>query len=101
MRKVLRNDEVSELLPRSYAEVLVQSGPTEEEVAAACEAGGSAVARFTGSIAFLFSDPGACAPGFMLPPASQARSWESAFAARRLITWSLQVTFVVFDSICL
>jgi hypothetical protein len=31
-----------------------------------------AVARFTGSIAFSNLDPGACAPGFMLSPASQA-----------------------------
>jgi hypothetical protein len=37
------------------------------------KAGGSAVARFTGSVAFLLLNPGACAPGFMLPPASQVQ----------------------------
>jgi hypothetical protein len=35
------------------------------------EAGGSAVAHFMGSRALCFLFPGACAPGFMLPPASQ------------------------------
>jgi hypothetical protein len=35
------------------------------------EAGGSAVAHFRGSRALCFLFPGACAPGFMLPPASQ------------------------------
>jgi len=31
------------------------------------------VTRFTGSVPILIIDPGACAPGFMLPPASQAK----------------------------
>jgi hypothetical protein len=35
------------------------------------EAGGSAVAHFAGSMPCLLRDPGACAPGFILPPASQ------------------------------
>jgi hypothetical protein len=34
------------------------------------ETGGSAVARFAGSRSFINNDPGACAPGFMLTPAS-------------------------------
>jgi hypothetical protein len=33
-----------------------------------------AAARFTGSIASFNDSPGACAPGFMLPPASRAQS---------------------------
>ena len=33
--------------------------------------GGSAAARFAGSAHDFVCDPGACAPGFMLPPASQ------------------------------
>ena len=33
-----------------------------------------AVARCTGSKYFLFRDPGAGAPGFMLPPASRAQT---------------------------
>jgi len=32
-----------------------------------------AVARFAGLIVFFDSDPGAGAPGFMLPPASRAK----------------------------
>jgi hypothetical protein len=31
-------------------------------------------ARFAGLIAILIIDPGACAPGFMLTPASQAKT---------------------------
>ncbi|HJT29965.1 MAG TPA: hypothetical protein VJ784_21290, partial [Pyrinomonadaceae bacterium] len=35
----------------------------------------TAAARFAGSITFFDDDPGACAPGFMLTPASQAKSF--------------------------
>jgi len=35
------------------------------------ETGDSAAARFTGSTVFFYRYPGACAPGFILPPASQ------------------------------
>ena len=35
--------------------------------------GDSAVARYAGSTALIDRNPGACAPGFMLPPASRAR----------------------------
>ena len=61
----------------------------------ACGAGGSAVARFTGSIAFLFSDPGACAPGFMLPSASQARAWVNQIALQVVALIVLQVVAVI------
>jgi len=33
----------------------------------------SSAARFAGSTAFCVGFPGACAPGFMLPPASQVQ----------------------------
>jgi len=36
------------------------------------EAGGSAVAHFMGWKNFAYRDPGACAPGFILSPASRA-----------------------------
>jgi hypothetical protein len=49
------------------------------------EAGGSAVAHFMGSRALCFLFPGACAPGFMLPPASQVpRTMRLALLLRRL-----------------
>src|SRR5215213_15473 len=53
-------------------------GSATNQTIGAREAGDSpipsrAVARFAGSIALFLFDPGACAPGFMLPPASRAR----------------------------
>ncbi len=43
-----------------------------------------AVGRFAGSIVFFDSDPGACAPGFMLPPASRAQTFFI------LVSWGLR-----------
>ena len=47
---------------------------TEPVKRAAAQLCMDAVARFTGSMRILLSAPGACAPGFMLPPASQANT---------------------------
>ena len=41
-----------------------------------------AVARFTGSNADFYDDPGAYAPGFMLTPASQAKNLEVRLSAQ-------------------
>src|SRR5689334_18950739 len=51
-----------------------------------------AVARFTGSALF-WTNPGACAPGFMLTPASQAKA--TSCAKLRAETNSVQISLGV------
>jgi hypothetical protein len=67
-----------------------QAAGTKTEGARAHEMSDSAVARFAGSHSYMFRLPGACAPGFILPPASQVQR-----------TISLNVTcFAVPDTTC-
>jgi len=43
-----------------------------------------AVARFAGYDTFFLRDPGACAPGFMLAPASQAKTTNAVQQLKKL-----------------
>ena len=54
-----------------------------------------AVARFTGShVFFIAFDPGACAPGFMLSPASQAKYKKYVRPKRAKYK---KITLILFD----
>ena len=54
-----------------------------------------AVARSAGSIVFFDSDPGACAPGFMLSPASQVQNLKHKPETETYLTWDLSREWLI------